>query len=93
MSADSSPSQANQKKRLPFPRSLALVIGALVGVVIRLAFSADDHLFTAMSNLFVVGTPLLVGAITVFIAELAGRQSCGYVRLYEARAEATAVPP
>jgi hypothetical protein len=50
--------------------ALPFIGGIGVGVLLRLIFSDEDGgIFSAMSCGFVIGAPLLVGAVTVFIAE------------------------
>jgi hypothetical protein len=58
------------KARLPFSALLPFVTGIAAGLLLRFVFSdeAGDPL-SAMSGAFVFGAPLIVGAVTVFVAE------------------------
>jgi hypothetical protein len=67
------------ERLLPFAFWWPLVVGALVGVAIRLVFYGEPgELFSAMSMGLLLGSPLLVGAFTVYMAERREPRSWGY---------------
>jgi hypothetical protein len=71
--------QPNTTSRLPFRRIWPTIAGAIVGVGLRLAYSGHpDGLYAAMSSAFVYLAPMVVGAVTVYVAELQKRRSWGY---------------
>jgi hypothetical protein len=56
-----------------------LMAGALVGVLLRLVFSGEaGDAYSAMTASFTLLVPMLVGAVTVYVAELIRRRSWGY---------------
>jgi len=56
-----------------------LPAGMLLGIALRLVFSGGpDDAFTTMSGSFVLLAPTVVGAVTVYIAELRERRSWSY---------------
>ena len=61
--------------RLPFSRWWPVFAGALVGVALRLAFALG---LSPMSASFIYLVPLLVGSITVYVAERTERCSWSY---------------
>jgi hypothetical protein len=66
-------------RRLPYSAWWPLVMGALAGLALRLIFSAPaGGAYSAMLNSFVVGSPALVGAVTVYLAERQERRSWRY---------------
>lgn len=78
---------------LPFSRRWPLIAGALVGVAVR-ALVFTDHAGSnrsAMVMYFVVGAPLAIGAVTVYLAERVRRRSWGYYARAGALANALAV--
>src|SRR5262245_56009360 len=53
--------------------------GALIGIAMRAIYSGDpDGPFNAMLGAFALLAPVVVGAFTIFIAELYARRSWGY---------------
>lgn len=64
---------------LPFSNWWPLLAGALGGVVLRLLFwGSPGQSFAPMMASFIYLTPLVVGAITVYVAETKKRRSWGY---------------
>lgn len=56
-----------------------LIVGMLVGVAFRLAFSGKPHdALAAMTGAFIYVSPVIVGAVTVYVAERHKRRSWGY---------------
>jgi hypothetical protein len=67
------------KRLLPFSKWWPLMMGALTGVALRLVFSGKaGSPYSAMMNSFVLLVPLLVGAVTVYVAERQRRRSWQY---------------
>lgn len=65
--------------RLPFAFWWPLLAGVLTGIALRLLFSgAPGNRFTAMGASFIFLSPLLVGIVTVYVAERRQRRSWGY---------------
>jgi len=71
--------------RTPEDRGLRLVwwlpplVGAAVGLALRLIYSGDaGQAFNAMMGSFAILTPIIVGSVTVLIADVYGRRSWGY---------------
>lgn len=53
--------------------------GALAGLLMRLVFSGNaGDAYSTMLGSFIIGSPVLVGFVTVYIAELTERRSWGY---------------
>lgn len=53
--------------------------GALVGLLMRLVFSGEaGGPFAAMLGAFIVGAPVVVGIVTVYVAEMTARRSWRY---------------
>jgi hypothetical protein len=73
-----------EKKYLPFTNWWPFLIGALVGVILRIGFSqspsssSSSTSYTAMSWAFIILVPMVVGAVTVYFAETKSRRSVGY---------------
>ncbi len=64
---------------LPFLRRYPILIGAVVGVVMRIAAGLPTNNFlTPMAGPFIFGAPLVVGMVTVYLAERQRRRSWGY---------------
>ena len=62
-----------------FGWAVPLVCGALVGVAFRLFFSGTPgEPYHAMMSTFTLLVPIVVGAVTVYMAERAGRRSWSY---------------
>jgi hypothetical protein len=67
------------KPILPFSKWLPVAAGITTGIVLRLIFSGRPGLpYSAMMSSFVLLVPLLVGAVTVYIAETQHRRSWAY---------------
>jgi len=67
---------------LPFSIAWPLQVGAAVGVFMRLGFTGKPGgPYAAMMSSFVLLVPLLVGAMTVFVAEMQQRRSWSYYLL------------
>lgn len=64
---------------LPYALWWPLVVGAAVGVAVRIAFLAEPgESFAAMSVGLLFVSPLVVGAVTVYVAERQARRSWSY---------------
>jgi hypothetical protein len=64
---------------LPFSRWWPLIAGALVGIALRLIFSGKPNgLYTTMDGVFIYLVPMVVGAVTVYFAEVKQRRKWGY---------------
>ncbi len=64
---------------LPYSGWWPLVAGAITGVVLRLVFSGKPgNPYSAMMSSFVLLVPMLVGAVTVYVAETQRRRSWWY---------------
>ena len=72
--------EADAARKMPFSRWLPVLIGAGIGLALRLVFSADPAggRFTAMSWVFIYLAPVLVGAATVYFAERQAPRTSGY---------------
>ena len=69
----------NEKKLLPFNGWLSVLAGAIVGVLLRLVFiGSGTNPYTAMMGSFIYLSPILVGAVTVYIAERQARRTWSY---------------
>jgi hypothetical protein len=72
-----------------FGWTVPLICGALVGVSLRLFFSGTPgEPYHAMMSSFVLLVPILVGAVTVYMAERTGRRSWSYYFFAAAAANA-----
>lgn len=72
---------ALELNRMPFAKWLPLLIGASVGLVLRLVFSGDGVVhsrYSTMGWVFIYLAPVVVGAVTVFLAERQVRRSWSY---------------
>ena len=66
-----------EDRRLPFAKRYPILVGALGGVLLR--FGAELGLpGGAMGMAFIFGVPILVGALTVYLAERVRRRSFTY---------------
>lgn len=66
-------------KTLPFSFWWPLLVGALVGVAMRLVFSGKPgNMYGTMMASFIYLVPILVGIVTVYIAETRVRRTWGY---------------
>lgn len=73
--------------RLPWLWPIAA--GALAGIVLRLVYSGDSGgRYNAMMSAFVLLVPVVVGAVTVYVAELSARRTWGYYFFTAATANA-----
>ncbi len=64
---------------LPFRKRWPLLAGALLGVLLRLVFSGKPGgVFSAMSGAFIYLVPVVVSAVTVYLAETTQRRSWAY---------------
>ncbi len=67
------------KRILPFPKWMPFVAGLVIGIGVRVLFSGKaGNAFGAMMGSFIFLMPFLVGATTVYTAELIERRSWGY---------------
>jgi hypothetical protein len=72
-----------------FGWTVPLICGAIVGVALRLFFSGTPgEPYHAMESSFTLLVPILVGAVTVYMAERAGRRSWSYYFFAAAAANA-----
>lgn len=68
-----------KKLKLPFSRWWPLVAGAIAGIGLRLVYlGAPGKPYAAMLGSFIYFSPLLVGAVTVYMAERVKRRDFGY---------------
>ncbi len=68
-----------QERRIPFSGWYAVGCGALAGLVLRLLFWGEPAgAYSAMLVSFLYGSPLLVGLVTVYVAERTERRSWMY---------------
>jgi hypothetical protein len=66
-------------RALPFPNWWPILAGVLVGLALRLIFSgAPGGMFTAMGTGFIYLSPIIVGAVTVYVAESKAQRSWSY---------------
>lgn len=66
-------------RQLPFSRWWPLLAGAMAGVVLRLVFfGSPGNWYAAMMGSFIYLSPILVGAVTVYVAERKQRRSWAY---------------
>jgi hypothetical protein len=73
------PSPSSENRRVPFSAWWPVLCGAAAGLVLRFVFSgrAGDA-YAAMLVSLVYGSPALVGAVTVYVAEREKRRSWAY---------------
>jgi drug/metabolite transporter (DMT)-like permease len=65
--------------KLPFDARWPVLVGAIIGILLRLLFSNSfRNVFETMSGAFIYLVPMSVGAITVYIAERKERRTWGY---------------
>jgi hypothetical protein len=68
-----------KEKLLPFSNWWPIFAGAIVGVVLRLAFYGDAMgIFSPMSSAFMYMAPFAMGAVTVYLAEKVKRRGWSY---------------
>jgi hypothetical protein len=82
MSSDLPPAvleQLRRERRLPYSMRWPIVSGAAVGLLVRLVFSGDaGDALSAMLASFIIGAPVVVGIVTVYLAELVERRTWTY---------------
>lgn len=79
MSTDGEMFEAQPQPQLPYGAWWPVLIGAMAGLVLRLVFSGPaGEAYSAMLGSFIVGSPALVGALTVYLAERQERRSWKY---------------
>ena len=76
---DLDPGHVPVSRRLPYSGWWAVGIGALTGLVVRLIYWGDSGgAYDAMLGSFIFGSPLVVGAVTVYMAERIEGRSWGF---------------
>ena len=66
-------------RMIPFSYWWPIGAGAIAGLVMRLVFSGDPgNAYSAMLESFIIGSPLLVGLVTVYVAERTERRTWKY---------------
>jgi hypothetical protein len=71
--------QLRRERRLPYSMHWPILGGAAAGLLLRLAFMGDPgEIMSAMLASFIVGSPLVVGVVTVYLAELEERRTWTY---------------
>jgi hypothetical protein len=71
--------KSSTDRKLPFSGWWALFAGVLAGVGLRLVFSGEPGgAYAAMSAAFIYLSPVIVGSVTVYVAERRQRRSWGY---------------
>ena len=76
---DPRPIRPARERHLPFSGWWPVVWGVLAGLVLRYIYSGmPGSAYAAMLDSFIMGSPLVVGAVTVYVAELKERRSWGY---------------
>jgi hypothetical protein len=69
----------DREEKLPYRAWWPFAGGALMGLTLRLIFiGSPGEAFEAMMGSFIVGSPVLVAMVTVYIAELESRRSWSY---------------
>jgi len=67
------------ERRIPFSGWWAIGIGALSGLFVRLVFSGSaGEPYAAMLSSFIFGSPIIVGLVTVYVAERQKRRGWAY---------------
>jgi len=73
------PAPVEPKKDLPFSKYWPLLAGVLAGLALRLLFQGKPgQSWAPMMASFIYLAPILVGAVTVYVAEKTKRRSWGY---------------
>lgn len=76
---ETEPAAAPPEKSLPFSGAWPLVAGILLGIGLRLVFMGPaGHRLTPMAASFIYLVPIVVGAVTVYVAELTQRRTWTY---------------
>jgi hypothetical protein len=71
--------QLRRERRLPYSLHWPIIAGAAVGLLIRLGFpGGPGEVMSAMLSSLVIGSPLVVGVVTVYLAELEERRTWTY---------------
>ena len=71
--------RVNQTRQIPFSYWWPIGAGALAGLLMRLLFSGmPGNAYSAMLGSFILGSPVLVGIVTIYVAELSERRSWTY---------------
>ena len=71
--------QLRRERRLPYEMHWPILAGAAAGLLMRLAFMGDPgQIMSAMLASFIIGSPLVVGVVTVYLAELEERRTWHY---------------
>jgi hypothetical protein len=71
--------QPRRERRLPYALRWPILTGAAAGLLMRLVFSGDPgDVMSAMLASFIVGAPIVVGVLTVYLAELEARRTWSY---------------
>ena len=71
--------ESTLKKAIPFMWAYPLIAGVVGGILLRFIFSGrPGGAWSAMAGAFIYMSPILVGAITVYVAETQKRRSWGY---------------
>ncbi|MBC8027179.1 MAG: SRPBCC domain-containing protein [Steroidobacteraceae bacterium] len=71
--------QLRRERRLPYSTHWPILAGAAAGLLLRLAFNGSPgEVMSAMLASFIVGSPLVVGVVTVYLAELEERRTWTY---------------
>ncbi len=79
MTIPNDPAFAAERTSLPFRRWYPLAAGLLAGLVLRFLFSgAPGGNWSAMAGAFIYAAPIVVGAVTVYVAERLKRRSWPY---------------
>ena len=73
------PPEGVRPRQLPYSGWWPVGVGAVVGMLMRLAFwGSPGEAYSAMLGSFIVGSPFVVGVVTVYLAELVERRSWMY---------------
>jgi hypothetical protein len=76
---DGSAIGARHRAGLPYRKGWPLLLGALMGVALRLIYSGDSGWpYAPMEAGFIYFVPVAVGAVTVYVAESIRRRTWGY---------------
>ncbi len=69
----------NARRRLPFAKRYPIAAGVAAGLALRLAFSGSaGSAWSAMAGAFIYLAPVVIGMVTVYLAERQRRRSWGY---------------
>jgi hypothetical protein len=71
--------QLRRERRLPYSMGWPIFSGAGIGLLMRFAFFGDaGEMMSAMLSAFIVGAPIVIGVVTVYLAELEERRTWTY---------------